>query len=106
MRNLFLVLFATLVLVLPSVAAADEEAAARDGHEFLGITVHPFTALAFDSLRGPDQWASGFKFGLEVDVSEGGYFSTSLTLHDILTNEDDSAYDYDSTLRLELGWYW
>jgi hypothetical protein len=96
------------MLCLSSIAIADSEEATggKNGHEFLGIMMHPYTAFGIDRLSGPDDWATAMKFGIEVNATEGAYVDMSLKLHDILTDEDDEVYEWDSTFSLMVGWYW
>jgi hypothetical protein len=105
MRYLLTILL-LMAFALPAFAEGDEVRAGKEGHEFMGIVLHPYTAFGIDRLSGPDDWATGMKFGLEIDASEGAYVDMSLKLHDILTEDEDEVYDWDSTFSLMVGWYW
>lgn len=103
-----LFLVALMLLALPAWAQDQGE-----GHEVLGLTVHPYGALTFtriagdssdDVASGTSNWSTGAWFGAEVEAGPM-FVGISYRLRDILT-EGRETYPWDGEFEIALGGYW
>jgi len=113
MRKLLLICTLFMFLSLPCLA--DEDAIKGDGHELLGVIVHPYSKLtltrvgemsmpAFDDKMGTNRWSTGFCFGAEMDAG-GLFLDMNFKLHDILAEDTEQAFPWDSSFELGVGAY-
>lgn len=95
-----------LVTLFVGGALADEEEDGRPGHEIVGVTTHPYTALTMTRISDPVDTSIGFRAGIEAEISDHWYGSIEMNLHDIWTDREEEVIPWDSSMVLAFGVYW